>query len=316
MESCLMKQYSNGESVTIEAESETGKGSLTFHPILEGVQLIFHDFHMLKVKSNFSSDKNIFCIDYCNEGRMEQEYRPNTFSYFHAGEFKMDSRLEHDCYFYFPVAHYCATTIGFEVDKAEQAIQKVFPQFPYKIEDIKDKVCQPDSIHCLYKDEMVDLIFHQIHQAEKENDKTCIILKILELLLYLGKMEKESSKKTPTYFSKKNTDAVKAIQQYIAENLDHHITLDYLSEKFQMPLTTMKSCFKEVYGQPVHSYMRSLRMKTACEYLLASNQDIANISMEVGYENPSKFSAAFKREIGMLPIEYRKSNRGGNHNEQ
>ena len=39
--------------------------------------------------------------------------------------------------------------------------------------------------------------------------------------------------------------------------------------------------------------------------LLAKGKSVAETSLEVGYENPSKFSEVFKKERGMTPSEFR-----------
>jgi len=87
--------------------------------------------------------------------------------------------------------------------------------------------------------------------------------------------------------------------------MDKHITLEELSNKFDYPLTTMKKCFKEVYGDPIYSYMKSYRMNEACILLKESNDNISNIANYLGYDNPSKFAAAFKSVIGFTPLRYR-----------
>ena len=84
-------------------------------------------------------------------------------------------------------------------------------------------------------------------------------VKILELLLYLDALELGSGTEKP-YFYRSQVETVKAIRSYLAEHLDQHITLEALSRQYQIPLTTMKACFKSVYGSPVNTYMRALRM--------------------------------------------------------
>ena len=69
----------------------------------------------------------------------------------------------------------------------------------------------------------------------------------------------------------------------------------------------MKDCFKAVYGKPIHAFQREYKMQTAIKLLVTTKLSIAEIAGMVGYENPNKFSAAFKDIIGQPPSEYRKS---------
>lgn len=96
-------------------------------------------------------------------------------------------------------------------------------------------------------------------------------------------------------------------------NLRNHYTLQELSEKFEISLTSMKVCFKGVYGSSIYSYMKSYRMQAATILLRDTKDSITEIAAKMGYDNPSKFSEGFKKEFGELPSEFRKKcpNRGG-----
>lgn len=82
--------------------------------------------------------------------------------------------------------------------------------------------------------------------------------------------------------------------------------LQELSEKFEIPLTSMKVCFKGVYGCSIYAYMKSYRMQAATILLRDTSDSITEIAAKMGYDNPSKFSEVFKKEFGELPSEFRK----------
>lgn len=52
-------------------------------------------------------------------------------------------------------------------------------------------------------------------------------------------------------------------------------------------------------------------MSAASLALREGNQPVAEIAASVGYENASKFSAAFKNFLGETPLEYRRQSRCG-----
>jgi two-component system response regulator YesN len=49
-------------------------------------------------------------------------------------------------------------------------------------------------------------------------------------------------------------------------------------------------------------------MEHACELLLGTDMGIAQIGVQVGYDDPSFFSKAFKKELGLSPLDYRRQN--------
>jgi AraC-like DNA-binding protein len=84
------------------------------------------------------------------------------------------------------------------------------------------------------------------------------------------------------------------------------LTLESLSERFGIPLTTMKTCFKSVFGTPIQAYMREYRLQAAATMLRETDDSIADVATKVGYNSHARFSAAFKAAFGTSPTDYRK----------
>jgi AraC-like DNA-binding protein len=57
----------------------------------------------------------------------------------------------------------------------------------------------------------------------------------------------------------------------------------------------------------IYTYMRQYRMQESAVLLSNTSQSVTLIAGSVGYENPSKFAAAFKAVMNMTPLEYRKN---------
>lgn len=58
-------------------------------------------------------------------------------------------------------------------------------------------------------------------------------------------------------------------------------------------------------------YINSWRIRDACPLVLKSNQPIADIAHQSGFNSRSSFYKAFKLHTGLTPTEYRKRNRSG-----
>jgi AraC-like DNA-binding protein len=128
---------------------------------------------------------------------------------------------------------------------------------------------------------------------------------LIELLLFLSVIEPEDENGRK-YFYKTRIKTVKAMRNYMTARLDKQFTLEELSDRFHIPLTAMKSCFKSVFGSPIHAYMREYRMQTAAVLLRETDEPIAEIAAKVGYDSHAQFSSAFKTVIGLTPSDYRK----------
>jgi len=100
---------------------------------------------------------------------------------------------------------------------------------------------------------------------------------------------------------------VTEVQKLLTRDLTRRYTIEELSSIFHINRTTLKATFKKVFGQPIGVYMKDYRIKRAKELLCHSTRSISEISGDVGYENRSKFTSAFRNLTGMLPKDYRKA---------
>jgi len=173
----------------------------------------------------------------------------------------------------------------------------------YISSDIMEKQC---FIMC--SKDSIESIFSALYTVPNDMKHEYFKLKVLELLLILSGIDVSERCQERQYFHKSQVEIVKTIKEYMTDDLKRHDTLEELSDNFGIPLTAMKTCFKGVYGNSVFAYMRGYRMQAAAKLLRQGNESVTSIAGEVGYTNPSKFAAAFKDEIGISPLKYRKRN--------
>lgn len=115
------------------------------------------------------------------------------------------------------------------------------------------------------------------------------------------------------YFYKSQVEKVKAIRQFLMEHVAESFTQEELSARFDIPMTAMKACFRSVYGAAIGAWLLRYRMSLAAELLLSRRElSVAEVGGRVGYDNPGKFTEAFKRVMHLTPSQYRKE-RGMQH---
>lgn len=66
--------------------------------------------------------------------------------------------------------------------------------------------------------------------------------------------------------------------------------------------------FRETYGSTPHRYLTVRRIEAAKRLLLETALTVRAIGLEVGLQNPSAFGRLFRRQVGVSPLDYRKSN--------
>ena len=267
MEECLL----GGQRATLLAKSDgcsimqfenhTGEGTMTCYEIFPGTILTFNthrlDHRPPKLKkgieylygyfdSEYVPQDNIFAIDYCREGRMEYLAAKDAYAYVQAKDMKFDRRLQHVGRFVFPAKHYHGLTVAFDLEMAAQALVTEVKDFPIDIMALRDKYCCSLYPKVIHKMEGIEHICGELYQVPQKIRVPYFKIKILELLLYLEALEIPEEENSKPYFYKTQVEKVKAVQRFLSEHCAENHTQEELAEKFDISLTTMKSCFKNM----------------------------------------------------------------------
>ena len=100
---------------------------------------------------------------------------------------------------------------------------------------------------------------------------------------------------------------IREIHDHLTEHMEQRVTIEELSYRYLINPTTLKTVFKEVYGNSLAAHMKEHRMEKAAALLRETDMSVAEIAGQVGYESQSKFTAAFKEQFGQLPTAYRRT---------
>ena len=100
---------------------------------------------------------------------------------------------------------------------------------------------------------------------------------------------------------------IRQIHDYLLTHMEQRITIEELTHLYPINPTTLKTVFKEVYGNSLAAHMKEHRMEKAAALLRETDMSVAEIAGQVGYESQSKFTAAFKEQFGQLPTAYRRT---------
>lgn len=79
--------------------------------------------------------------------------------------------------------------------------------------------------------------------------------------------------------------------------------IEKLSKRVGVSETKLKAGFKQMFGKTLYQFYCECQMDHAEIILKKGDESIKSVAFTLGYSNPSKFSAAFKRVKGKLPSE-------------
>ena len=154
----------------------------------------------------------------------------------------------------------------------------------------------------------------------KSSEKILKLFKNLELKRMQNKenAELESMKDVYTVLSmlaaaepKKYQPAEKHVQidewdNEVVQNYNIKIRNDELAALTGVSTVYFRKLFTEVMGQSPIDYIQSLRIQKAKEMLQSDYGSITDVASALGYQSIYDFSRAFKKRVGMSPIQYKK----------
>ena len=136
-------------------------------------------------------------------------------------------------------------------------------------------------------------------------------LKAVELLYLLHRRSPLTAPDTAAYVDPYLTDTVRELHDYMLDHLGDRLTIGVLAARFQISPTSLKTCFRRLYGQPLHQYLQQQRLRRAAELLADSPLPVNAVAERVGYGSASQFGVAFRRMYQLSPSHYRRAHLTG-----
>lgn len=301
-----------------------GLGKMTAFHVFPGADLIYSDFdaatcfcrlneidnsnglsNINEISSTMGID-NILEISYCIEGRSEYRLRNGSYMYIGRGDLSVNMLNNHAASISFPLKHYLGIDIDIYMDEFSDSILHMFPDVSIDIHKLSRKLCPENQCFIMRAKDKIKNIFCDLYNVPESIRRPYFRLKILELLLYFKILNVSESNEIRKYYAKQQVDTIKQIHSKITENPDKRYTIEELSGEYNIGLTTLKSCFKSVYGTSIGMYIKTYRIQYAATMLKQTSLSISDIAAAAGYENQSRFAAAFKKIMGSSPLKYRK----------
>lgn len=95
--------------------------------------------------------------------------------------------------------------------------------------------------------------------------------------------------------------------RFMQQNLSRSLTLDNIAQSAHLSTTFFCRKFKQDTGYSPIDYFNHLRIQRACQLLHFSTLRINEVASQLGIDDPFYFSRLFKKQMGVSPVEYRKS---------
>lgn len=150
-------------------------------------------------------------------------------------------------------------------------------------------------------DGMVRNLLDEVMVVREDEAETDIHFRSNVMQLFLQYIKRHHAINTGDALPLADRDRLEAIREYIEGNLADDLCISRLSKRFAVSASTLQRQFSRWYGIPIYRFIYQHRMEKAMALIQTGNMTVAEVSMEVGYNDPSNFSNAFNKYFGFSP---------------
>lgn len=313
----MLKTYANhkqrvNETVSVTIENRTGKAELTRYAIYPGVQVAYIDANIQSFSCYAPPVPGAFAINHCEEGRIECDFANGEFLYMGPGDMSIGWRRSADyCHtVVFPSEHYYGLSIFFATDVCQSYIDEAFGADTIDVAALCNRLCCDKEFGIIVQEDAnLQTLFRALYRLPKTSKTRYLRKKVQDILVYLNSIRLDAPDEEEKPVTLRQVEIVKAIHDALISDLRYRPTIAELSAQYGMNQTYLKQLFRFVYGTSILQFIKNYRMEEAKRLLATTETPIAAISIQVGYDNSSKFTNAFSQMMGYLPKDYRKAAR-------
>lgn len=111
---------------------------------------------------------------------------------------------------------------------------------------------------------------------------------------------------TAAHRSRARRDYAKDAKILIQQRFREHLRLDDIARSLYVSPYHLCRLFREEIGVPIHGYLNRLRLREALATIAEGGADLSELAAGLGFSSHSHFTAAFRKELGILPSEVKK----------
>ncbi len=107
----------------------------------------------------------------------------------------------------------------------------------------------------------------------------------------------------------KNLERIKGAISYIENHYDEPLSQEEIAKKFYFSSGYFSRCFHNAMNMTFVEYVSKCRAHQARFMLISTDKSILDIALECGFSDSRRFILSFKKEYGITPLQYRKTER-------
>lgn len=127
----------------------------------------------------------------------------------------------------------------------------------------------------------------------------------MELLVTLSRALREEWEESLRVKHGKARELVMIARDYLVENHDRDISVADAAQYVFLSQGYFTRAFRDELGISPMGFLMQVRVNHACKLLAQKEIKVGGIALQVGFSSPQRFNVAFRKHMGMTPMQYR-----------
>ena len=284
---------------------QDGGGSIARYPLFDGVDALLvrlqtHGFEELR------NQRDQLEINFCISGRFESVFSLREQAMLTPGELSVscfDGLHGAQSTSLFPLGYYEGLCLQIDCAAATRWMQRHVAPLAVDLSALRANLLGSRWFMLGEAGPRCEHVFRELYESIAYLDPGFLQLKVLELLMLLGRVPRESA--ADPYCSVRQAELARHLRDHLLTDREGYVSLSQLAAEHEISVSHLQKLFKQIYGVPVYHYIKEYRLEQAAVELVRSARPVTEIAQDAGYDNASKFSACFKDRYGVTPSQYR-----------
>lgn len=159
----------------------------------------------------------------------------------------------------------------------------------------------------VYDDVMIRSFYQSVipyFAASEKIAEDIIELKFKELLLCI--LHNPANEQLHSHFLTIKGQAQTPIQVIMENNYAYNLSIEAYARMTNRSVSSFKRDFQAIYKTTPGRWLMDKKLAHAKKLLIQTNDPIASVAFDSGFENTAHFSRLFKQKTGITPMEFRK----------
>ncbi len=192
--------------------------------------------------------------------------------------------------------------VTFYADILKKIYDKELPLLLHKPENVvSNKASDRVNNDFLIQKYIEGLLFYFENPSLVSDD--ILVLKLKEIILLLSQTQNAES--VQVILSQLFSPTTYTFRQIIEANLFSQMTVDELAQQTNLSLSSFKREFAKLYNDTPANYIKNKKLEKAAELLGVSNERIADIAFDCGFNDLANFTKSFNEKYHTSPTNYR-----------